>query len=108
MLDSTFRRQKARRTVKRNTVQMGIYEMLSYCSIQYIDKICTKNNLSSVDAWHTASSSLVISTILRAYKPMYSTKTAITVTMSLRDLLDKVDDYTIYSYYLGAFKPGNV
>jgi hypothetical protein len=34
---------------------------------------------------------------------MYSTKTAI--TMSLRDLLDKVDDYTIYSYYLGAFKP---
>ena len=34
---------------------------------------------------------------------MYSTKTAI--TMSLRDLLDKVDDYTIYSYYLGSFKP---
>ena len=34
---------------------------------------------------------------------MYSTKTAI--TMSLRDLLDKLDDYTIYSYYLGSFKP---
>jgi len=25
--------------------------------------------------------------------------------MSLRDLLDKLDDYTIYSYYLGSFKP---
>lgn len=37
---------------------------------------------------------------------MYSTKTAI--TMSLRDLLDKVDDYTIYSYYLGTFKPGKL
>lgn len=37
---------------------------------------------------------------------MYSTKTAI--TMSLRDLLDKVDDYTIYSYYLGGFKPGKL
>lgn len=37
---------------------------------------------------------------------MYSTKTAITV--SLKDLLDKVDDYTIYSYYLGAFKPGKL
>ena len=37
---------------------------------------------------------------------MYSTKTAI--TMSLRDLLDKVDDYTIYSYYLGPFKPGKL
>jgi hypothetical protein len=36
-------------------------------------------------------------------KAMYSTKTAI--TMSLRDLLDKLDDYTIYSYYLGSFKP---
>lgn len=33
---------------------------------------------------------------------MYSTKTAITV--SLKDLLDKVDDYAIYSYYLGNFK----
>jgi len=33
---------------------------------------------------------------------MYSTKTAI--TMSLKDLLDKVDDYTIFSYYLGQFK----
>lgn len=30
---------------------------------------------------------------------MYSTKTA--VTMSLRDLLSMLDDYTIYSYYLG-------
>ena len=28
--------------------------------------------------------------------------------MSLRDLLDKVDDYTIYSYYLGQFKPGKL
>lgn len=28
--------------------------------------------------------------------------------MSLKDLLDKVDDYTIYSYYLGAFKPGKL
>ena len=28
--------------------------------------------------------------------------------MSLRDLLDKLDDYTIYSYYLGAFKPGKL
>lgn len=37
---------------------------------------------------------------------MYSTKTAI--TMSLRDLLDKLDDYTIYSYYLGKFKPGKL
>ena len=37
---------------------------------------------------------------------MYSTKTAI--TMSLKDLLDKVDDYTIYSYYLGPFKPGKL
>lgn len=28
--------------------------------------------------------------------------------MSLRDLLNKLDDYTIYSYYLGAFKPGKL
>lgn len=28
--------------------------------------------------------------------------------MSLRDLLDKVDDYTIYSYYLGEFKVGQL
>ena len=28
--------------------------------------------------------------------------------MSLRDLLNKVDDYTIYSYYLGGFKPGKL
>lgn len=34
---------------------------------------------------------------------MYSTKTAI--TMSLRDLLEKVSDYDIYSYYLGSIKP---
>ena len=37
---------------------------------------------------------------------MYSTKTAI--TMSLRDLLEKVSDYDIYSYYLGSFKPGKL
>ena len=37
---------------------------------------------------------------------MYSTKTA--VTMSLRDLLDKVDDYSIYTYYLGNFKIGKL
>jgi hypothetical protein len=37
---------------------------------------------------------------------MYSTKTAI--TMSLRDLLDKLSDYDIYSYYLGSFKPGKL
>ena len=36
---------------------------------------------------------------------MYSTKTAITMTMSLKDLLDKVSDYDIYSYYLGPIKP---
>lgn len=42
----------------------------------------------------------------KAYKLMYSTKTAITT--SLRDLLDKLDDYTIYSYYLGSFKPGKL
>lgn len=28
--------------------------------------------------------------------------------MSLKDLLDKLDDYTIYSYYLGSFKPGKL
>ena len=28
--------------------------------------------------------------------------------MSLRDLLDKVDDYTIYSYCIGQFKPGKI
>lgn len=33
---------------------------------------------------------------------MYSTRTA--KTMSLRDLLDKLDDYAIFSYYLGNFK----
>ena len=37
---------------------------------------------------------------------MYSTKTAI--TMSLRDLLEKVSDYDIYAYYLGKFKPGKL
>ncbi|WP_279148419.1 toprim domain-containing protein [Segatella bryantii] len=36
---------------------------------------------------------------------MYSTKTAITMSLSLKDLLEKLDDYTIYSYYLGSFKP---
>lgn len=28
--------------------------------------------------------------------------------MSLRDLLDKLDDYDIYSYYIGQFKPGKL
>ena len=28
--------------------------------------------------------------------------------MSLRDLLDKLDDYDIYAYYLGSFKPGKL
>ena len=28
--------------------------------------------------------------------------------MSLRDLLDMLDDYAIYSYYLGSFKPGKL
>ena len=37
---------------------------------------------------------------------MYSTRTAI--TMSLRDLLNKLDDYTIFSYYLGDFKIGKL
>jgi 5S rRNA maturation endonuclease (ribonuclease M5) len=37
---------------------------------------------------------------------MYSTKTAI--TMSLRDLLDKVDDYSIYTYYLGKIEIGKL
>ena len=37
---------------------------------------------------------------------MYSTKTAI--TMSLKDLLDKLDDYDIYSYYVGQFKIGKL
>ena len=37
---------------------------------------------------------------------MYSTKTAI--TMSLRDLLEKVSDYDIYSYCLGSFKVGKL
>lgn len=37
---------------------------------------------------------------------MYSTKTAI--TMSLKDLMEKVDDYDIYSYYLGSIKPGKL
>ena len=39
---------------------------------------------------------------------MYSTKTAITMTMSLKDLLEKLSDYDIYSYYLGSFKPGKL
>ncbi len=37
---------------------------------------------------------------------MYSTKTAITT--SLRDLLDKVTDYDIYSYYLGNIRIGKL
>jgi len=37
---------------------------------------------------------------------MYSTKTAI--TMSLKDLLDKLNDYDIYSYYVGQFKIGKL
>ena len=36
---------------------------------------------------------------------MYSTKTAITMSLSLKDLLEKVSDYDIYSYYLGSIKP---
>lgn len=37
---------------------------------------------------------------------MYSTRTAI--TMSLKDLLDKLTDYDIYSYYVGQFKIGKL
>ena len=37
---------------------------------------------------------------------MYSTRTAI--TMSLKDLLDKLNDYDIYSYYVGQFKIGKL
>ena len=37
---------------------------------------------------------------------MYSTKTAITV--SIKDLLDKLSDYDIYSYYVGNFKVGKL
>lgn len=37
---------------------------------------------------------------------MYSTKTA--VNISLKDLLDKIDDYSIYSYYLGPIKVGKL
>lgn len=37
---------------------------------------------------------------------MYSTKTAVTV--SIKDLLDKLDDYDIYSYYVGDFKVGKL
>lgn len=37
---------------------------------------------------------------------MYSTKTAI--TMSLRDLLDMLDDESIYTYYLGSLKIGKL
>lgn len=37
---------------------------------------------------------------------MYSTKTAVTV--SIKDLLDKLDDYDIYSYYIGEFKVGKL
>lgn len=37
---------------------------------------------------------------------MYSTRTAI--TMSLRDILDKVNDLDIYTYCLGQFKVGRL
>lgn len=37
---------------------------------------------------------------------MYSTKNAITI--SIKDLLDKLDDYDIYSYYIGQFKVGKL
>lgn len=37
---------------------------------------------------------------------MYSTKTAITI--NLNDLLDKLDDYSIYSYYLGNIQIGKL
>lgn len=37
---------------------------------------------------------------------MYSTKNAITI--SIKDLLDKLDDYDIYSYYVGEFKVGKL
>lgn len=37
---------------------------------------------------------------------MYSTKTA--VTLSLRDLMDMVDDMDIYTYYIGEFKVGKL
>lgn len=35
---------------------------------------------------------------------MYSTKTAVTTATALGDILDLLDDYDIYSYYLGNFK----
>ena len=54
--------------------------------------------------------SIVLKHMRRSYLmevvKMYSTKTAI--TMSLKDLLEKVSDYDIYSYYLGSFKPGKL
>ena len=37
---------------------------------------------------------------------MYSTKTA--MTTSLRDLLELLDDYTIFSYYISDFKVGKL
>ena len=37
---------------------------------------------------------------------MYSTRTAI--TMSLKDILDKVNDLDIYTYCLGQFKVGKL
>lgn len=39
---------------------------------------------------------------------MYSTKTAITTNLSLRDLMEKVDDYSIYTYYLGKIEIGKL
>lgn len=40
----------------------------------------------------------------KSYKPMYSTKTAVTTATAIGDILDLLDDYDIYSYYLGTFK----
>ena len=37
---------------------------------------------------------------------MYSTKNAITI--SIKDILDKLSDYDIYSYYIGQFKIGKL
>ena len=44
--------------------------------------------------------------LTRTYKSMYSTRTAITT--SLRDLLSELDDYDIFSYYLGKFSIGKL
>ena len=39
---------------------------------------------------------------------MYSTKTAFTSSLSMKDLLNMVDDYTIYTYYLGEIQIGKL